>query len=157
MSICCGGLLWSLGHSLSLEPTSWDQWEVCKCQELFRRKEFTNSWSTLLLSLFPFNQGLSREKRHCIIKARSHWLSIPQGAGSLSSRLVLLSIICSAESCPVTSVSRFNASDVIRLWQESERTQWWWILVDSVMHLRVSCSELPVFPFKVTFHFASLH
>lgn len=85
-----------------------------RCQELFKQKEFTDSWSTLSLSLFPFNQGLAREKRHYIIKAISHWLLIPQGEGFLSSGLVLLSVICSTEACPVTSVSRFNASYIIR-------------------------------------------
>lgn len=50
-------------------------------QELFTQKEFTNSWSTLLLSLFLFNQGLAREKRHYVIQAISHWLPIPQGEG----------------------------------------------------------------------------
>lgn len=52
-----------------------------KCQGLFRQKEFTNSWSTLLLSLFLFNQGLAWKKGHYIIQAISHWLPIPQGEG----------------------------------------------------------------------------
>ena len=129
-----------------------------KCQELFRQKEFTNSWSTLSLSLFSFNQGLTREKRHYIIKAISHWLPIPQGEGFLSSGLVLVSITCSIEACPVTSVSRFNASDIIGLRrQESEMTQWWYILVDRTTHLGVSGSEPHAVPFKVASDFASLH
>lgn len=86
---------------------------------------------TLFLPLFLFNRRLSREQRHYITKAISHWLPIPQGEGSLSSCLVLLSIICNTGACPVTLVSRAYASDVIRLWQ-----------VDTMILLRVSCSEL---------------